>query len=255
MSYIKIKNIKTHYTIMGEKGLDVVLLPGWKQNTEMMQFIQKFLSLQFKVYSLDWPGFGESDLMEEAYSTEDYTEFLKEFIETLGIKNPILIGHSFGCRIAIRYNANGNDVYKMVLTGAAGLKPKRGIEYYAKVYSYKAGKKIFNLPGIKKYKNKVIEKAGSEDYKNSSGVMRDTFVKVVNEDVENLLNKVTAETLLVFGNLDDATPLWMAKVMEEKIPNAGLAIFENQGHYAYYYEHDRFNLVLEAFLKGDYYAK
>jgi pimeloyl-ACP methyl ester carboxylesterase len=85
--------------------------------------------------------------------------------------------------------------------------------------------------------------------------MRKTFVKVVNEDVENLLNKVKAETLLVFGALDDATPLWMAKVMEEKIPNAGLAIFENQGHYAYYYEHERFNLVLEAFLKGDYYAK
>jgi len=255
MSYIIIKNIKTHYTLLGEKGLDVVLLPGWKQNTEMMLYIQKFLEKNFKVYSLDWPGFGKSDLMETSYSTEDYKEFLKEFISKLNIKNPILIGHSFGCRIAIRYNAEGNDVYKMILTGAAGLKPKRGLEYYAKVYSYKTGKKILGLPGMKKYKDKVMKNVGSEDYKNSSGVMRDTFVKVVNEDVEPLLSKVTAETLLVFGDKDDATPLWMGKIMEEKIPNAGLAIFENQGHYAYFYEHERFNLVLEAFLKGDYNGK
>ena len=255
MSYIDIKKIKTHYTVMGEKGRDVVLLPGWQQNTEMMQYIQDFLSIHFRVYSLDWPGFGKSEMMEEAYSTDDYTEFLKEFIEKAGIVNPILIGHSFGCRIAIRYNAYGNQVYKMVLTGAAGLKPKRGLDYYARVYSYKAGKKIFSLPGMNKYKDRIVKKAGSEDYRNASGVMRQTFVKVVNEDVEPLLGKVTAETLLVFGDQDDATPLWMGKVMEEKIPNAGLAVFAGQGHYAYFYEHDRFNAVLEAFLKEDYYAE
>ena len=73
----------------------------------------------------------------------------------------------------------------MVLTGAAGVRDDRGIDYYAKVYGYKLGKKILSLKPFEKYKDRFIKNAGSEDYRNSSGVMRSTFVKVVNEDLKD----------------------------------------------------------------------
>ena len=140
----------------------------------------------------------------------------------------------------------------MVLTGAAGVRDKRGIDYYAKVYTYKLGKKIMSLKPFEKYRDSLMKNAGSEDYRNSSGVMRSTFVKIVNEDLTPLLKDIKAETLLVFGENDDATPVEKGKLMEKLMPDAALVIFENDDHFAYFHQAQRFNMVLDAFLRSDY---
>lgn len=250
MSTIQIKGLNIYYEVKGNKKQSVILLHGWGQNTTMMQAIQEGLHPYFTVYNLDFPGFGKSDALQQAWSTIDYTDFLAKFIKALNIQNPILIGHSFGCRIALRY-ASQYPVYKMVLTGAAGLKPKRGFDYYVKVTTYKLLKQIFKLPFLAKYKESMQSKFGSTDYKNASPILRETLVKVVNEDIKPLLKDIQAETLLVFGSHDQATPLWMGKVMEKTMPNATLIVFEQDDHYAYFHQTQRFNLVLEAFLKED----
>ena len=82
--------------------------------------------------------------------------------------------------------------------------------------------------------------------------MRATFVKVVNDDVTPILKDVKCPTLLVWGDQDTAAPLYMGKMMEKMMPDAGLAIFEGQDHFAYWNEYERFNRVLDAFLEGDY---
>ncbi|MDO4702074.1 MAG: alpha/beta hydrolase [Erysipelotrichaceae bacterium] len=250
MSTIQIKGLNIYYEVKGNKKQSVILLHGWGQNTTMMQAIQEGLHPYFTVYNLDFPGFGKSDALQQAWSTIDYTDFLAKFIKALNIQNPILIGHSFGCRIALRY-ASQYPVYKMILTGAAGLKPKRGFDYYVKVTTYKLLKQIFKLPFLTKYKESMQSKFGSTDYKNASPILRETLVKVVNEDIKPLLKDIQAETLLVFGSHDQATPLWMGKVMEKTMPNATLIVFEQDDHYAYFHQAQRFNLVLEAFLKED----
>ena len=93
--------------------------------------------------------------------------------------------------------------------------------------------------------------AGSEDYRNAKGIMKPTFVKVVNDDVSDILKDVKCSTLLVWGEFDTAAPLWMGKQMEKEMPDAGLAIFENDDHWAYWHQPDRFNAVLDIFFKGD----
>jgi len=140
----------------------------------------------------------------------------------------------------------------MALTGAAGVRDKRGIDYYARVYAYKAGKKILSLKPFEKYRDALTKNAGSEDYRNSSGVMRSTFVKVVNEDLTPVLKDVRAETLLVFGENDEATPVEKGRLMEKLMPDAALVIFENDDHYAYFHQAQRFCMVLDAFLRRDY---
>ena len=82
--------------------------------------------------------------------------------------------------------------------------------------------------------------------------MRNTLVKVVNEDITPILSEISAETLLVFGENDEATPVEKGKLMEQLMPNSALVIFENDDHYAYIHQAGRFNLVLDAFLRSDY---
>ena len=247
MANIKIQDLNVYYEKSGRKGKKVVLLHGWGQNTTMMSFIAEALSKHFIVYNIDFPGFGKSDEPTSVWGCEDYTDFLHDFCVKNKIDNPILIAHSFGCRIAVRY-AYKYGAYKMVLTGAAGIRDSRHVLWYIKTYSYKLAKKILPKSVVEKYQNKV----GSEDYNNTSGIMRQTFVKVVNDDIKSLLKDVDAETLLVFGELDEATPLSKGKLMEKLMPNATLVVFENDDHFAYFKQGARFNAVLDAFLRGDY---
>jgi len=251
VSNIVINDINLHYEKAGKKGKTVVLLHGWGQNTKMMEFISDFLCKHFVVYNIDFPDFGESDEPKEAWSVEDYTEFLHDFLVKKKVDKPIFIGHSFGCRVAIRY-AYKYGAYKMVLAGAAGVRDKRGLDWYLKTYTYKLGKKVLSLKPFEKYKEQFQNNVGSDDYKNSSGVMRATFVKVVNDDVKDILKDINVETLLVFGENDEATPVSKGKLMEKLMPNAALVIFENDDHFAYINEAYRFNKVLEAFLGKDY---
>ncbi len=251
MAKIKIDGIEVKYMVYGDKGRDVILLHGWGQNIEMMAYIATFLKDHFKVYVMDLPGFGESEEPNEAFGIPEYSTWLKHFNDHFHIEEPILIGHSFGARIAFDY-AYRYPVRRMCLTGAAGLRPKRTLAWYIKTYTYKLGKKILSIGPFKVYLKKLQDNMGSEDYKNASETMRRVLVKTVNYDVRDLLPKIDTETLLVFGDKDEATPLWMGKEIERLMPDCALVVFENDDHYAYFHQYKRFDLVLDAFLKRDY---
>ncbi len=247
----KINEINTAYIEAGN-GNDVILLHGWGQNKEMMQMIFDHLKDRFHVWALDFPGFGESDEPPVAWGVEDYEVFLEDFIHENEIENPILIGHSFGCRVAIRYAAKNQDnVKKMCLTGAAGIRPKHGLDWQIRTKAYKAGKWLLKITGQNEKLEEMQKNAGSEDYRNAQGIMKPTFVKVVNDDVSPILKDVKCSVLLVWGEFDTAAPLWMGKQMEKEMPDAGLAIFEGDDHWAYWHQAARFNSVLDIFLKGD----
>ena len=92
------------------------------------------------------------------------------------------------------------------------------------------------------------KKYGSADYNALDDEMKKTFVKVISQDLRPLLPDIKASTLLVWGENDTATPLWMGKTMEKEIPDAGLVIFENDDHFAYLRQWPRFTAVIRAFL-------
>ncbi len=243
--------VRTAYRQSGQ-GRDVILMHGWGQNKDMMGQVEAHLAPSFHVYNLDLPGFGESGLPPEPWGVPDYRDFLADFIALQEIRQPILIAHSFGCRIAIRYAAAYPDlVYKMCLTGAAGIRPPVSRRARLRQCGYKLGKAFLQATHQDEKLAQLQETYGSEDYRNAKGVMRPTFVKVVNDDVTPLLEQVTCPVLLVWGEYDEAVPLWMGREMEKRMPNAGLAVFTGDDHYAYWNEADRFNRVLDIFLKGD----
>ena len=113
---INIKDMDINYIQYGE-GKDILLLHGWGQNIEMMKPIGDNFCNNYRITILDLPGFGESDEPPCTWKIDDYELLLEEFIKTLKIKKPIVIGHSFGGRLAIRYSAN-NIIEKLVLFGS-----------------------------------------------------------------------------------------------------------------------------------------
>lgn len=242
--------VKTAYIEDGQ-GEDLVLLHGWGQNKEMMGLILEHFKDRYHVYSIDFPGHGESGVMEEAWGVVEYMHFLEDFITQCNIHNPIFVAHSFGCRVAIRYAAVHHDVKKMCLTGAAGIRPKHGLDYKIRTSAYKAGKWFLKVTGNEEKLRQLQENAGSEDYRNAKGIMRPTFVKVVNDDVTPILKDVLCPVLLVWGEYDTAAPLEMGRIMEKQMPDAGLAIFEGDDHWAYWHQPQRFNAVLDIFLEGE----
>lgn len=252
---VKVKDWNINYEVLG-KGNPVILLHGWLATLETMRPIANNLSQNFKVYLVDVVGFGKSDLPEHPLKTDDFGNFLKDFIKALDIKNPILIGHSNGGRTII--NAVGRGIVqakKVVLIDSAGLKPKRSINYYLKVGFYKTGKFILNLlpntKTIKAFKEKLRNSVGSSDYKASANVLKETMKVIVNEDLSHLLPKINVPTLLFWGTLDTATPISDGRKMEKLIPDCGLIEYQGATHFSYLENINHFNTVLNEFLKND----
>lgn len=252
---IKIQGCDINYEVLGE-GNPVILLHGWLATLETMRPIANNLCKNFKVYLVDVIGFGKSQLPEHPLKTDDFGDFLKEFTEKLNIKNPILIGHSNGGRIII--NAVGRGLVsakKIVLIDSAGIKPKRSLTYYLKVAFYKTGKFFLNLlpntKAIKKFKEKIRNHVGSEDYKTSANVLKETMKIIVNEDLQYLLPKISVPTLLFWGSLDTATPISDARIMEKLIPDCGLIEYAGSSHFSYLENINNVNSVLNEFLKND----
>ncbi|MEG0569792.1 MAG: alpha/beta hydrolase, partial [Erysipelotrichales bacterium] len=140
----------------------------------------------------------------------------------------------------------------LVLTGAAGVMPKRSMLYYIRVYVYKFFKLFKDVPFIKHYIREMMESGGSEDYKNSSPVMKEVLKYTVNEDLSPCLKEIVAPTLLIFGSNDDATPVWMGELMNKEISDSKLIVYEGYSHYAYLEQKDRFKKDMDNFLEeGD----
>jgi len=244
-----IDGVKLNYQVDGE-GRPVLLLHGWGASAASFAQVHSHLAGRMKAYSLDLPGFGLSSPPPAAWGTEEYAALVEKFVQgEIGAK-PILIGHSFGGRLGIRLAAQGK-VRKLVLVDAAGIKPKRSWRYHARVYSYKMLKQLVKLPLLARHGEEILERrrraTGSDDYRNASGVMRQTMVRVVNEDLTPLLPKINVPTLLVWGEMDTATPLADGQLMEKLIPGAGLVVFKNSGHYSYLENMGQFLRVLDSF--------
>ena len=223
---INIRNTNINYIQYGS-GSDVVLLHGWGQNIAMMKPIGDRLQKNHRITILDFPGFGESEEPKTALTVYDYCEILEELLKKLKVKKPVIMGHSFGGRIAIIY-ASRNEVEKVVLFGSPCI--RKEVKPSLKLRMLKSLKKI---PGINKLEGFAKNHMGSRDYKNASEIMKKILVNVVNEDLSECAKKINVPTLLIWGDRDTEAPVEDAKELEKIIPDAGLIVLPNSTHYAY----------------------
>ncbi len=252
--YIDIDGLNINYIDEGE-GKHVLLLHGWGGSIQTMMPIFNILKNKFRVVIVDLPGFGSSDIPKTPWNSYDYAECIHRLIKKLNLKDLILFGHSHGGRISIILASKYELVKKLILIDSAGIIPKRKAIYYIKVYCFKMLKKIFLAFPAKNKKEKLdkfYKKFGSRDYRDSDGLMRQTMVKVINDNLFNLLGLIKAPTLLIWGENDEETPLYMGQIMEKEIPDSGLVILKGAGHYSYVDNYDQFRAVINVFLKDDF---
>lgn len=251
---ISVNDININYRDEGN-GDAVVLLHGWGSNIELFGGIFELLTPKYRVIASDMPGFGKSDEPPKAWNVDDYADFIIEFLKTFDIDRVIFLGHSFGGRVIIKMAAVKKLPFiidKIVLVDSAGIRPKRGLKYHAKVRIYKIGKAVLGCKPVKTFFPKALErykrKKGSADFNAASDIMKGCLVKTVNEDLTGLLKDIKQETLIIWGENDADTPLSDGKLMEKLIPNSGLVTIKGAGHYSFLDDRYVFDRVLASYL-------
>ncbi|MDD2203681.1 MAG: alpha/beta hydrolase [Bacilli bacterium] len=241
---MNLKDTYINYVQYGnEEGKDIVLLHGWGQNIEMMDPIGRRLQDDFRITIIDFPGFGKSPEPPYAFTVYNYYEVLDELLKKLKIKKPILIGHSFGGRIAMIYAAT-KPTSKLVLFGSPFRRSNKKANVKLKIL-----KTMKKIPLIKNLEGYAKRHMGSRDYRNATPIMRQILVNVINTNLYEYLPKISASTILIWGSEDTEVPLDEAKVIESTIKDCGLIVYEGCTHYAYLERLDQTVNILNEFLK------
>ena len=237
--------VNINYIDYGNKdGNALVLLHGWGQNIDMMKPIgDKFLK-NYRVIIIDLPGHGKSNEPTNVLTVYDYSLMIHELLKELKVKNPTIIGHSFGGKIALVY-ARKYDIKKLICLASPY---KKGIEKLSfKTKVLKVAKKI---PILNKLEGFAKRRIGSTDYKEASDMMRKIMVESINLDITEDVKKISVPTLLIWGTLDNAVSIEDAYSLEKLIPDSGLVVYEGATHYAYLERLGQTIKVIESFL-GD----
>ena len=256
----EINHVAISYSIFGSGGKMLLLLHGWGCDGSLMEPVAKALQDQYTILVPDFPGHGKSGRPPEPWGVLQYAACLKAFLQEMSFIPCHVIAHSFGCRIAAWLEAEDPAMFdKIIFTGAAGIRPKLSEDAQKRSAKYKklktlcerAGKISFLEPSARRMEDHLRQKYGSRDYNALDEEMRKTFVKVINQDLTDLYSKFQSSTLLIWGDKDTETPLWMAEEMEKHIPDAGLVRIPGGSHFAYLEQLQFFTTVARQFLKEE----
>ena len=225
-----------NYEVSGSGKQNLIILHGWGGSLQEWMPIANSLSLRYRVWMIDFPGFGGSPKPSFDWSIYDYADFIREFIKEFNIKDPVVMGHSFGGRVAILLEAQ-----KLILVDAAGLEIKN--------LKATIGGLIFDKMGfMKKYIPTNLKNLfGSADYK-SAGNMRKIFVKVVNQDLSKEMTEVKCPTLIIWGEKDRVLPISQAKMINQLIRDSEIRVVWGADHWPHLSRQKEFLEILEEYI-------
>ncbi len=223
------------------EGRDLVFLHGYLASKESFYPQITYFSQFYRVTAFDFPGFGKSDPLPAAWSVGDYADWTEEFLRGQGIVRPFVIAHSFGGRVAVKCLSRGALFGRAVLCGCAGIRPKRTLRYHMRVGTYRAVKKI-----APRYAEAHF---GSAEYRTLSPLMRESYKKIVGEDLREDAAKITVPVLFINGEHDRETPVSSAEIYHAQVRGSNLIVLENCGHFAHLDDPLSFNLAAEEFFQ------
>lgn len=235
-------------------GKVVVMLHGWGMSLGNFDDLAHALSKKFRVIRLDFPGFGSSPPPLDAWSVSDYTQNVQAFLKKYGVPDVYaIIAHSFGGRVAIKLIGGEHiKISKLVLIGSGGVRHSSSVRQQMYRGIAKTGSIVLSLPVLRYAKNsmrqKLYKSAGATDYL-ESGMLKETFLKVINEDLQNDAESISVDTLMLWGENDDQTPVSDAKLLHKKIRNSRLIIYPHAGHFTHIDKSQEVLQEIEGLLK------
>lgn len=204
----EIVNPNAHY--------DIIFLHGWGSHKNLMKHAFGTQLKQFRHIYIDMPGFGNSTC-NMALCTEDYANILESFISQIDAAKTIILGHSFGGKVATLLNPD-----LLVLVGSAGILVPKPLKIRAKILLFK----LMKFTGLTSLRRFFV----APDAQGLSQPMYETFKQVVNEDFTEKFRAFKGKALLCFGRQDTATPMWTAYKIAELIPESTVVEFDGD-HY------------------------
>lgn len=254
---LMVRGLKTYVcdTGAGERGT-VLFLNGWNTPTGRYARIFELLASRgWRVVGFDMPGVGATEEPQQPMTLEDYAAFTLELCAKMGITQAVLFGHSHGGRTALylmEHETLALCCAKAVLMGSAGVRRPPSFQKRVSLAGYKIAKFFGTNPVTRPLFGDLYEelrdRRSSADYKAATPLMRKTLQNVVGRDLRADMGRIGAETLLIWGERDTATPLADGREMEKLIRASGLAVISNAGHFCFEDNWPQFEAVVKAFL-------
>jgi pimeloyl-ACP methyl ester carboxylesterase len=210
------------------KGPVLLCVHGWMDSKHAFKELTQQLDSEYRIISLDLPNFGGSQITDAIVTIADYAHFLADFVKKLDIKDYVLVGHSMGCQIAV-YAVGSGILHpkKLILLSAAGVRNKNTV--LKKLLRYLSVKAKPVVP--KKLKKKFYKRIGSDYDPDFSTIHKNIINNSLKTDVQAQAAHISVLTLLVNGNQDRSTPLWMAESLNATIKGSTLEIVKNGDHW------------------------
>jgi len=190
----------------------------------------------FCLTAVDFYGFGQTPAPTYPVDLQYYVDGVVALMRHYNMEDVTVVAHSFGARVAIRLATQCDRVNGLVLVGAAGLKPRRGIRYYCRL----ARARWYALWGMPRPK-------GSPDYEALSGAMRRTFVNIIHTYQDAEVARITCPVLLVWGTLDTETPMYMLRRFQRLLPQSRTVLLEGCGHFCFAEQPARFDALVKEY--------
>lgn len=258
MAFSKIDGINLYYEDYGPKDpVPFIFIHGWISSSEFWRNQVEHLKDKRQIIVLDLRGHGRSDKPREEYSIKKFSEDLNSFMNQVGIDKAILVGHSMGGMINLRFTLDHQEkVEKLILIdtvakSAFSIRRKMLfiISQMALSISYEAFMRYY-LTRIyrKNYPKVILEKTLEKVLKNPKYVVKSCYSSVRRFNVSQELASITAPTCIIQGS-ESFIPLSQAKYIEKQIPNAYLVVIEGAGHATPREAPKKVNEALKKFVK------
>ena len=228
---VLVNNINTTVKFVGE-GKPFLILHGWESNSDRwIPAAERIAERGLKVIVPDLPGFGKSDALSTPWDTNKYINWVEAFVKELNLGDFYLLGHSFGGALASKIAVkHAQEVKKLFLVSAACVRKKTTKKSFFKKIS-KIIKLFYFLPYygfIRKAIYKFIIR--KSDYVYVEGIMKETYLNVVAEDLSFHLPFIKVPTVIIWGDKDDLTPLADGYFIEKQIKNSKIIVIPSAGH-------------------------
>lgn len=179
--------------------------------------------------ALDLPGFGSTPAPPEPWDLERYAEAVQPVLDEMS-RPVVVLGHSFGGSVAVHLaSRTGPDVIRaLVLTGSPLIRSSGGGK---PPFSFRLARWLYRRGLFPDSRMEQLRRArGSDDYRAATGVMRDTLVRIVNEDVSDLLPHLRVPVELVWGEKDAEVPTSVADAVDRIVATSKLTVLTGVGH-------------------------
>ncbi|RLL45451.1 alpha/beta hydrolase [Oceanobacillus piezotolerans] len=234
----------------------IVFLHGWPLNHEQFEYQFDVLpEMGYRCIGIDWRGFGKSDKPIDGYNYDRLAEDIRVIVHALQLHNFILVGHSTGGAIAIRYMSkfNGYGVSKLVLVDAAapvGFTAETATSFLALALNdrpkmMREVTETFFFQYITPPFSNWFMQLGLQ----AAGWSTAAIIKTLrDETLYQDLQHIIAPTLIIHGVHDRVIPFAQAEELNQQIRNSQLVPFHYSGHGPFWEERGKFNELLKQYI-------